>query len=242
LEELHDQVVRDLMSDENPSDVTYPQMPAIGVTIDRRFDGAPIPAVAWPSSNEYGVPDLLLEYQATSIPLPFVRWGRETRKSRMRGTWHFYTADERFESLRKRPQHLTGSACLSAVEPNFSVLPHTPRAVALMQTFRKRWLARTWQSYGVRVLVDLNVAEEHAADNLLGVPCGWTAYATRGSALRLEELERDYNRAHVHARLAPLLFVVYGGGHAVRDLCTARGWTWIPEEADMVRRRSVANG
>jgi hypothetical protein len=197
-----------------------------------------LPNALWPSDNDYGIPLLDLEQQATVVDAPFVKWGREQRKSRMRGTWHFYTDDYRFTALWGKPHHLIASACVAAVECNFSVPPGTPRALALYATYRKRYLARLWQEHGVRILVDLNVAPEHARDNLLGVPRGWRAYATRGSTQRLAELEHDADLAEEHAGRKPLL-VVYGGGYEVRRLAQTRGWAWVAEDSDTSRGRTV---
>lgn len=174
-----------------------------------------------------------LELQAAHLDAPLVRWGRERRKSRMTGTWHFYTADYRFEGLWLRPEGVVNSGCSAAAEPNFSVEPQTPRAVALWQVFRKRWLGRFWQDHGVRLWVDLNVAPEHADLAFLGVPRGWRSYCTRGSA----STEAEHERAREHAGQEPR-FVVYGGGRASRELARSRGWVWIPEESDAVRGRT----
>lgn len=195
-----------------------------------------MPATLWPSDNEYGIPTLRLDMQAQGLVPPFARWGRERRKSRMRGTWHFYTADERFSRLWSRPQDVLTSSCAALVEPNFSVSEDSPRAVALWATYRKRWLARSWQEHGVRVLVDLYVAPRHAADNLLGVPRGWRAFATRGSSRTVEDLLAEAELAEAHAG-GPLNLVVYGGARPIRELCAQRAWLWQPEEADLVRGR-----
>jgi hypothetical protein len=203
----------------------------------RRITGADVPNTVWPSDNAEGVPTLLLERQAGMVDLPFARWGRGCRKSRMRGTWHFYTDDYRFSRLWGRPQDVVNSACVATVEPNWSVHAQTPPAVALWQTYRKRWLARLWQEHGIRVLVDLHVAHEHAGTNLLGVPLGWRSFATRGSASRLDLLEQEHALALSVAGddSRPVLFVVYGGGGGVAEVCRQRGWIHFGEEADEVR-------
>lgn len=207
----------------------------------RKIASGDVPNTVWPSDNELGVPTLLLDRQAGVLDLPFTRWGRGCRKSRMRGTFHFYTDDYRFSRLWGRPQDLVNSACVAVVEPNWSVHAQTPPAVALWQTYRKRWLARFWQEQGVRVLVDLNVAEEHCDRNLLGVPAGWRSFATRGSASRLGRLEQEHEVALRVASSSDILFVVYGGGAAVGELARDRGWTYFGEERDEVaalRRRA----
>lgn len=208
----------------------------------RRLTGTDVPNTVFPGDNAWGIPTLRLDRQAELVDLPFARWGRETRKSRMRGTWHFYTDDYRFSAVWSRPQVVVNSACVAAVEPNFSVHAQTPAAVALWQTYRKRWLARWWQEEGIRVLVDLNVAPEHADLNLLGVPGGWRAFATRGSAHDLARLDEEYATAtQVAGASGPVTFVVYGGGAAVGEHAAARGWLWFPEEADAVRGSRVAS-
>lgn len=199
----------------------------------RRVDGGDVPNTIWPSDNEWGVPTLRLDRQATLVDLPFQRWGRETRKSRMRGTWHFYTDDYKFSRLWGRPQDLVNSACVATVEPNFSVHAQTPAATALWQTYRKRWLARWWQEEGVRVWVDLNVAHEHSAINLLGVPPGWTSFATRGSARRLEELDHEHARAQQIAG-GDVTFLVYGGSARCGEFARSRGWLWFAEEKQIM--------
>lgn len=199
----------------------------------RRIAGGDVPNTVWPSTNPEGVPTLRLDRQAECVDLPFSRWGRETRKSRMRGTWHFFTDDARFSAVWSRPQVVVNSSCVAAVEPNFSVHAQTPRAVALWQTYRKRWIGRFLQEHGIRILVDLNVAEEHADTNLLGVPRGWRSFATRGGG-DPARLDREHARAAELAGADPLL-VVYGGGRLTEEHCRARAFLWFPEEADAVR-------
>lgn len=197
----------------------------------RRITGADVPNAIYPSNNPEGIPTLRLDRQADVLDAPFVRWGQNCRKSRMRGCFHFYTGDERFSRLWSRPQDLVNSACVAAVEPNFSVHAQAPHAIALYQTYRKRWLARLWQDQGIRIWVDLHVAAEHRYTNLLGVPWGWRAYATRGTG---HDLKVEYELARRRAGATPL-FLVYGGGQDVAELARREGWLWMPEEATEVR-------
>lgn len=213
------------------------------MTLDRNVERiSSIPSALWPSDNSFGIPTLRLDMQPMGLVPPFTRWGRDARKSRMRGTWHMYTDDARFSRLWERPQDMLNSGCAATVEPNWSVTDGMPRVAALWATYRKRWLARTWQEHGVRVWVDLFVADCHADDNLLGVPLGWRAFATRGSSRSADDLEREVARVEARSDTTPSM-VVYGGSRAVRELCAARGWLWLPEEADVARGRyEVARG
>ena len=74
---------------------------------------------------------------------------------------------------------------------------------------------------------------------MLGVPKGWSAYATRGYTRFIDDLDSQYDRAAAHAGKAPL-FVVYGGGNEVEARCKERGWLWIMEV--MTAKRSGNNG
>lgn len=190
----------------------------------------------FPTDNALDIPVLNLDLQADGLEVPLLAWGSIKRGKRLnRGTWHFYTEDYRFVNVWKTPEALLETECNAVVEPNLSVYPQTPFAVAVELTYKKRWLARYWQEQGIKVWVDLNVSNEHSRLNLVGVPEGWRAYATHGYSERLEDLDYEYSLARERARATPL-FLVYGGGKAVADRCKERGWlhsqehrTWIRE-------------
>jgi hypothetical protein len=74
-----------------------------------------------------------------------------------------------------------------------------PPALAIYQIWRKRWLGRYLQHYGKRIFVDLNVAAEHAGINLLGIPKGWRAFATRGYDDYLDDLANQLDIARQYA-------------------------------------------
>lgn len=193
-----------------------------------------VPDTIWPTDNAYGIPLLDPTRQADAFDIPMEIWGAK-RRGKSAGTVLFYTNDGRFEGLWANPHHLLESGAVNAVEPNFSVYKDFPRAVVLWHTYRKRWLARYWQSQGVRIFVDLNVHPSAYADNLIGVPKGWKAYATRGYSARLDHTEQELQLAQEHAG-GPVLFLVYGGGKAVKDWCQARagdGVAWVAEDMDV---------
>jgi len=159
----------------------------------------------------------------------------------MSGTWHFYVDDYRFTNLIKRPDKIVNTQCNSAIEPNFSIFNQMPIPVGLFRIYQKRWIARYWQQHGIRVIVDLNVAPKFRAYNLLGVPIGWGAYATRGYTDRLDQLEAEYNLAKTHASGNPLLFIVYGGGKLVKQYCAERAWLWFDEYSNTRRESNGKN-
>ena len=188
----------------------------------------PAPDIIFPSDNEFGIPTLDAEMQATDFIAPLGIWGNTKRSARFEGTWAFYTEDYRFERLWKEPGQVVATGAVAAVEPNFSCYAEMPVAVGLYQIYRKRWIARYWQRHGIRVFVDLNVSPHFYEYNMLGVPAGWGAYATRGYSARLEWTEREYEMAQERAG-GDVLFLVYGGGKAVQAACVDHGWLWVPE-------------
>ena len=189
-----------------------------------------VPDAVWGTDNDYGIPLLDLTMQAKCLEAPFAGWGTMPRKNRMTGTYHFYVEDYRFENLWKNPLDVANSACASIVEPNFSVYDDMPKAVAIWQMYRKRWLARWYQSVGITIFVDLNISERHADLRLLGVPDGWKAYCTRAYSDRLDATEREYQAAVEKAGSESILFVVYGGGKKAEELSKQRGWIWYQDQ------------
>lgn len=205
----------------------------IGQTADKsavatRFD---VPDALWPTDNELGIPLLDINMQATSVDSPLLKWGYYSRRT-VAGTYHFYTEDHKFEALWNDPSSLLLSGAKSAVEPNFSTTPHMPVTIVAYQTYRKRWIARWWQSKGVRIFVDLNVDNIWENINLMGVPKGWSAYFVRSiETLGLHGIKDAYEIAVRHAAGNTPLFVVYGGGQSTRRLCLDNGWLWVPENS-----------
>lgn len=179
--------------------------------------------------------------QATELPPPIVKWGKIARTAEMHGTYYLYTDDYKITGLIKKPHRLPESGCRVAVEANFSTLPDTPVEEFRKGLFHKRNLACYWQSRGVRIIADLNVDPVFRAENFIGIPFGWRAYAVRQqSGISLEEIHADHAAAVEHAGSEDIFFCVFGGWRKVRDLCVSRGWTWIPE--DMHTSRGVSDG
>lgn len=197
----------------------------------------------FPTDNEWDIPVLSLKYQATSYTSPFVQWGEISRKAKMSGTWHFYVEDEKFESVWKDPKWPLMSGATNCIEINYSAYGNTPRAWVMGQMYKKRWISRWWQKYGMRIFVDLNVNDKYFDLNFLGVPFGWRAYATRGYNNRLEYIVQQYDMACDRAETDDILFVVIGGGQKVEELAKSRAWCWVPERtalgtSDMPSKKS----
>jgi hypothetical protein len=191
-----------------------------------RYD---VPDALFATDNDWGVPLLDAKVQPIALDVPCRAWGKVPRKSRFNGTYHFYTDDYKFEALWDDPSPVVNSGCVAAVEPNFTTTKEMPRAFGLFQIYRKRWLARFWQTFGIKVFVDMNVSAMFYDLNRLGVPAGWKAFCTRGYTAQLDAIEAEHAIAAEIAGGDPV-FVVYGGGKAVWEHCKAKGYIWVAED------------
>lgn len=199
------------------------------------FQPQTLDEIVFDADNPAGIPQLDLSMQATEIVDPFLIWGSIARSKYMPGTYAFYEDDDKFSNLWNDPGKLLNTGCQVAVEPNFSINDLMPPVVALYHIFRKRWLARFWQSKGLKIIVDVNACPKYAKLNLLGVPKGWKAYATRIHKDMHWITELEYALCQEHAQGDPL-FVVYGGDNKfARQLCERRGWTWIPDKRSAIK-------
>jgi len=178
-----------------------------------------IPDTIFPTNNKYGIPVLLPDMEAKLIDFPFVAWGSVKRTSVNEGSWHFYVDDYRFTALWDKPDMIPATKCISVVEVNYTITDQMPYPVALYRIYQKRWLARYWQSQGVRVVADLNVARPFREMNMLGIPRGWKTFATHGYNDRIDDLQNELDIAQEIAGTDNITFMVYGGGEKVREFC-----------------------
>jgi hypothetical protein len=194
----------------------------------------------YPSDNDWDIPTLRLDRQPAHITAPVLAWGSVPRGHSMPGTWSFYVDDYRFSAILREPTRLAATECTAAVEPNITRHDHTPRALVLEATYRRRLAARSWQELGVDVFVDLNVPRRHRELCMLGVPAGWRAFATRGYTQRPDDLRDEHAFATEWAGGEPLLLVV-GGGAGTAALCRElSGAIFAPDYS--AQKRAVAIG
>jgi hypothetical protein len=197
----------------------------------------------WPSDNPWGVPCLDPALQAATVPYPVLTWGSIGHDRHMPGTWHFYTADSKFEPLWRKPKRVIASGATAIVESNFSTTDQQPLAYTLWHIYRKRWLGRYWQSLGLRLLVDLNVDATlnqpcgclgDCCPNLLGVPRNWSSFASRAHANQPGSLVDEWRVAQDWSASERPTFLVVGGGKEVKRLAIEHGWIWVPEHQQLV--------
>lgn len=194
------------------------------------------PDALFPSDNDCGVPNLRMDKQGDFVDLPVRGWGQIARKNSMRGTWHFYVDDTKFTALWKHPEAVLKTGAVTCVEANYSTDEQMPGAVGLHRIYQKRWMARYWQECGLRVFVDLSVAAKFDKFNKLGVPLGWSAFATRACDRLIGDLERQADIALTHCKGNPLKFLVYGTGVQVREMCGKRDWVFVEDAGNHSRK------
>ncbi len=180
--------------------------------------------------GDYDIPVLALDRQAAIIPTPFLAWGTKPQTTKT-GCWHFYVDDYRFNAILNHPERVLNIArtTTAIVEPNISLPPAMPRALAIAATWTKRYISRLFQIAGVFVVADVNVPSDYFDLNLIGIPAGWSTFATRGYAGNVDRLLHQANRLKSFNPNCSLL--VYGGGHTIQATCHANGWNYIPDQA-----------
>lgn len=210
-----------------------------------------LPDCVFPSSNSDGIADLIFDMQGDFFDYPLA-YGSVKRNGSYRGrTIHFYVDDWRFNSLGnavlygdhfwklwERPDRVWKSGAPSFVECNFSTSNAQPRWRALEQIGKKRHLSRYWQERGMRCWVDLNVAPRYWEENLLGVPLGWKAYATRTHKNdTLNTIADQAALAESHAGTDEIKFAVWGNRKEIERLCQREGWIYLSEHDGIWSKR-----
>jgi hypothetical protein len=191
----------------------------------------PLPDVDFPFEPTWEIPWLSMKYmQRDGVPTPFVKWGEITRAAKNVGCWHCYVMDEKFDpTLWNDVRNGLRSSATCFVECNFSTCEATPLIVGVYDIFRKRRISRLMQSRAMNIIVDTNVHPKFYKYALLGVPDGWTAFASRGLSGYIERLDDRFAMCVERAQTDDILFVVYGGGKDVAKKCADHGWHWFPE-------------
>ncbi len=190
-----------------------------------------VPDCLFPTDNDWEVPTLREDMQPEVVDIPAVLFGEQKRTFQMNGcgTLHFYCDDYRFSSVYEHPEKIVQHHPRNIIEPNFSMFNEMPSAFGLQAVYKKRFIARAMQEKGIRVFVDLNVAQKFYKLNLMGVPPGYRAFATRGYSDRLPALELEYRIAEANAALKgnKPLFLCYGGGRMCQGFCKEVGAVYI---------------
>ena len=79
-----------------------------------------VPDALFSSNNQFGIPTLLKDLQGTFVDLPVRGWGAVARPHTMRGTWHFFVDDYKFNALWKHPEAVLKTKAYNCVEANYT--------------------------------------------------------------------------------------------------------------------------
>lgn len=182
--------------------------------------------VLYPSDNLYDIPCLRLDRQAGMLKLPLSPYGLG-RKTKEASTIHFYVDDYRFESVWKNPAKILAGNATAIIEPNFSLFDTTPLSYGIYLIYKKRWIARYLQECGIDVYIDLNVSSKFDKFNMMGVPKGYNAFATRGTCGFVGRLQDEFDMARsISGKSVPNL-IVYGGGKEIQEFCVRHTLVYI---------------
>lgn len=192
-----------------------------------------VPDCIFPSNNMYDIPTLSADHQATDLDLPFLPWGSRSRTSTNNGTYHFYVDDYRFEGIWDNPNKVINSGIINACEPNLSLHELTPLSYGLFLIYKKRWIARYFQTHHINIFVDLNVHPKFADLNILGVPEGWNAFSTRGTASDLNLLRNDIKIAQAISGKKEPFMVVYGGGKKCKEIAVKHNLIFVDSKLEL---------
>ena len=188
------------------------------------------PDAIYECDNDLEIPSLRLDMQAKRCTIPFLAFGEQKRTYQMNGTGtlHFYVDDYRWgDSLYQHPEKILKHNPMNIIEPNYSLFNDTPIAFGMQAIYKKRLISRYMQEKGIRVFADLNVASKFYKLNMIGIPQGWKAYATRGYSDRVHYLEFEHKLAQSWSGIENPLFVVYGGGNVIKDYCRNHGLIYV---------------
>jgi len=162
------------------------------------FDPAPgiVPqALQYPFDNIYEIFTLRKDMQPTAPPGQVKVWGNKKSNYNPEGTMAFYTTDTKFMSKLFQPMIVVETGCAAIVEMNYTLDQSWPLAFGFTPIARKRQFSLIMQNHDIGIIADLYVPEKFADLNMLGIPDGYSAFATRGHSKDILALEIRYNRA-----------------------------------------------
>ena len=204
------------------------------------------PEPGW-ALDRYDIPMLLDTQQGTieDIKAGTHVWGQRARTQEHPGTVFHYVSDYRFSGQWSKPDALPATLCSSFGEVNFSTADGQPEAMVLWDTYRKRWLSRYWQAWGMRVFVDCYITKRWEEQTFYGVPKTWRSFCARyvektpaGNEVGPEGVMSQFLLARDHTGvkyMSDLLCVVVGGTDKAQEFCKEQGFVHIPEHSALVR-------
>lgn len=196
---------------------------------------------ALPTSSKWGIPDMRLDMipedfdvagvwasreQAVEPGLLFLWHSNKFPEDCKGGVCAFYTDDFRFENICREHKATVEAAELlmsrnfaAAISPNWSLWRNMPHAVMVYRTYCVRYVARYWQEMGLKVIPDINWADEASYDFCFdGIPHGAPVASiqcrtTNTGTAQFAESKKYFIKGLKVAleRIAPKKLLIYGG-------------------------------
>lgn len=169
----------------------------------------------FPSSNEWGIPDVAAEY---TVPERMLAWTDRAALADAgpNAAAHSFLDDYRFESMWARAEksvaRLKTAGCM-ALSPDFSLWRGAPWVVQSWQVYRSRWCAAWWQSHGVRVICTAQWAGPETFGFAFGtMPHGCPVAVSAVGVVRDRSAHAGFQAglSALAERVAPSVLLVYG--------------------------------
>ncbi|GGL16414.1 DUF4417 domain-containing protein [Mangrovihabitans endophyticus] len=168
----------------------------------------------FPSSNEWGIPDLPATGCEPARLLPY-NARHAIAAARPGDAVHFFLDDYRFETVWSKPERGL-SRCQTvgtALTPDFSLWTTMPRVMQLWQVYRSRWCGAWLSAHGVTVIptVSWSTADSYPYA-FAGLPAGSTVAVSTVGIVR-DRTARELFAAGYTAMLTalhPTLVLVHG--------------------------------
>lgn len=194
-----------------------------------------------PSSNKWGIPDLRLDMIPADFDVSGIRCNREDEiKPGMMFLWGsnafpedcngglcaFYVDDHRFEDICydfdemvKAGEKIKAWNFAAAVSPNLSIWRGEPTAMHIYKTYLVRYVARMWQEMGIKIIPDINWADEASYEfcfdgipknaHVAAIQCRTSNTGTPEAVESKKYFIKGLRTAL--ERLAPKKLLIYGG-------------------------------
>jgi len=215
------------------------------------------PAVFFPSTNRYGIPDLREDMFSDRIPettwsgrtelvdpakqfflfgsMGINKWPKEAAE----GTLCFHTEDDIFERTYNDAEGfadwIKGFGWKAVAGPDFSHWRDWPIALQILATYKNRWISRFWQEAGIKVMPCISWSHEGSYDfAFCGIPHGCPVLEFQCRNSKADATSRKYTMQGIREcmlRIDPGHIVIYGGHEHRR---------WLEPALEQVRGDSKA--
>jgi len=168
----------------------------------------------FPSTNEWGIPDLDPEMlgEIHDPSTPFVVWKHTRPEPAILG---FFVDDYKFKCVWNYPERALAAIqereYVAICEPDFSLYDDRPRAEWIWAVYKARWCGVFWQLNGIRVIPTLMWTDEDSYKFVFaGIPKNppCVALETRAAKANPDEYNKGLLVAIEH--LQPKQILVYG--------------------------------